>query len=80
MHLIVTFATNGFDAWKADYEAHTETREAAGLTMLQMWRDADDTDHAVVLFEVSDRKRAEAWLHEQAALKGGVSGLFVKTA
>jgi hypothetical protein len=34
----------------------------------------------VVLFEVSDRKRAEAWLHEQAALKGGVSGQFVKTA
>ena len=80
MHLIVTFSTGGFDAWKADYDAHAETRDAAGLTMLQMWRDADDMDRAVVLFEVSDRKRAEAWLHEQAALKGGVSGQFVKTA
>ena len=80
MHLIVQFSTGGFDAWKADYDAHAETREAAGLTMLQMWRDADDADRAMVLFEVSDRKRSEAWLHEQAALKGGVSGQFVKTA
>ena len=80
MQLIVQFSTGGFAPWKAGYDAHAETRDAAGLTMLQMWRDADDADRAVVLFEVSDRKRAEAWLHEQAALKGGVSGQFVKTA
>ena len=47
MHLIATFSTNGFDAWKADYDAHSETRDAAGLTMLQMWRDADDTDQRI---------------------------------
>ena len=80
MQLIVTFDTTGFDAWKADYDAHSETRNNAGLTMMQMWRDADDSNRAVVLFEVSDRKRAEDWLRQQKALKGGASAQFLKTA
>lgn len=80
MQLILTFATAGFDAWKTDYDAHAETRDNAGLTMLQMWRDADDPDRVVVLFEVSDRARAEAWLHQQTALKGAGGAQFLKTA
>lgn len=80
MQLIVTFDTAGFDAWKADYDAHSETRDNAGLTMMQMWRDADDGNRAVVLFEVSDRARAAAWVKEQTALKGGISARFLKTA
>lgn len=80
MQLIVTFDTAGFDAWKADYDAHSETRDNAGLTMMQMWRDADDGNRAVVLFEVNDRKRAEDWLRQQQALKGGASAQFLRTA
>lgn len=80
MQLIVTFSTGGFDTWKADYDAHAETRADAGLTMLQMWRDADDPDRAVVLYEVSDRARAEDWLRQQTALKGGAAARFLKTA
>ncbi len=80
MQLIVQFTTPDFDAWKADYDAHAETRDAAGLTMLQMWRDADDADRATVLFEVHDRARAEAWLKQQTALKGGSAAQFLKTA
>ncbi len=80
MQLIVQFSTGGFDAWKADYDAHAETRGQAGLTMLQMWRDADDPDRAVVLFEVHDRAKAETWLGQQSALKGGAAAQFLKTA
>lgn len=80
MQLIVTFDTAGFDAWKADYDAHSEARDNAGLTMLQMWRDADDGNRAVVLYEVSDRARAAQWVREQTALKGGVSAEFLRTA
>jgi hypothetical protein len=80
MQLIVTFDTTGFDAWKADYDAHSETRDDAGLTMMQMWRDADDGNRAVVLFEVHDRKRAEDWLRQQQALKGSTSAQFLQTA
>lgn len=80
MQLIVQFSTGGFGAWKADYDAHSETRDAAGLTMLQMWRDADDPTRAAVLFEVHDRARAEAWIRQQSALKGGISAQFLRTA
>ncbi|MCA0271472.1 MAG: hypothetical protein LCH69_05310 [Proteobacteria bacterium] len=80
MQLIVTFATSGFDAWKADYDAHSEARDNAGLTMMQMWRDADDGNRAVVLFEVSDRARVARWVKEQSALKGGITAQFLRTA
>lgn len=80
MQLIATFSTSGFDAWKADYDAHSEARDNAGLTMLQMWRDADDANRAVVLYEVSDRARAAQWVKEQTALKGGVTAQFLRTA
>lgn len=80
MQLIVTFDTAGFDAWEADYDAHSESRDDAGLTMLQMWRDADDGNRALVLFEVNDRQRAEEWLRHQMALKGGTAAQFLQTA
>ncbi|MCB2115224.1 MAG: hypothetical protein H6895_02865 [Defluviimonas sp.] len=80
MQLIVQFDTTGFDAWKADYDAHAETRDNAGLTMLQMWRDADDGNRVAVLYEVHDRARADQWFRQQAALKGATSAQFLKTA
>ena len=48
--------------------------------MLQMWRDADDPDRAVVLFAVNDRAKAEAWIGQQTALKGAAAAQFLRTA
>ncbi len=59
MQLICEIDTGGFDAWKSGFDDRAEARGQAGLTMLQMWRDADDGARAVVLFEVHDRARAE---------------------
>ncbi len=80
MHLIVHYTTGGFDAWKADYDAHSEARDAAGLTMLQMWRDADDANRVAILFEAHDRARAEAWIKTETALRGATSAQFLRTA
>jgi hypothetical protein len=80
MQLIVQFTTTGFDAWKADYDAHSETRDAAGLTMLQMWRDADDANRVTALYEAHDRARAEAWFKTESALRGATSAQFLRTA
>jgi hypothetical protein len=80
MQLIVQFTISGFDAWKADYDAHIEDRDTAGLTMLQMWRDADDANRVAVLYEAHDRARADQWFKQQAALKGATSAQFLKTA
>jgi hypothetical protein len=80
MHLLATFTPPDYTAWKADFDAHWEARDQAGLTLLQLWRGADDTSRVVALFEVADRPRAQAWLDRQSALHGGIAAQFVRTA
>ena len=80
MQLICTIDTGGFDAWKTGFDDRAEARDQAGLTMLQMWRDADDGNRVAVLYEVHDRARADQWFRQQAALKGATSAQFLKTA
>lgn len=80
MHLIARFSPPAYAPWKASFDAHAEDRDQSGLTLLQLWRGADDQNHAVALFEVHDRAAAEAWLDRQRALQGGIDADFVKTA
>lgn len=80
MHLLCTFDTSGFDAWKSAFDDRAEARGQAGLAMLQMWRDADDASCALVLFGVSDCKRAEEWLRTESALHAPVTARFLRTA
>jgi len=80
MQLLARFETKGYDAWKTDFDAHTEDRGQSGLTLLQLWRSIDAPNRAVALFEVHDRAAAQSWLDRQAALHGGVTADFVKTA
>ncbi len=80
MHLLATIATSGYDAWKTDFDAHAEDRGQSGLTLLQLWRGADDCDTVTALFEVADRPRAEAWVKRQSALGPTVTAQFLRTA
>ena len=81
MHLLATFATQGYAPWKTAFDAHREARDRAGLTLLQLWRHADAPDTVTALFEVADRRRAEGWLSAEAALHGGTpEAHFLKTA
>jgi hypothetical protein len=80
MQLLATFATPDYAAWKADFDAHAEDRANSGLSLMQLWRDADDPAQAVALFDVHNRAAAQDWLKVQAALGHGVTGRFVRTA
>jgi hypothetical protein len=81
MHLLATFPTPAFAPWKTAFDAAWESRDRAGLTLLQLWRHADAPDTVTALFEVADRPRAESWLKTEAALHGAPSeALFLKTA
>ena len=80
MNLLATFPTPDYPTWKSDFDAHTETRAAAGLTLMQLWRDADDATHAVALFDVHNRAAAQDWLKAQATLGHAITARFVKTA
>lgn len=76
--LHLTLATP-YDTWKRAFDAHTESRMNAGLTLFQLWRDADGTG-VTALFEINDRKKAQAWLDALAVTDGPVEARFMRTA
>lgn len=80
MHLLATLTTPSYDTWKTAFDAHAEDRDQSGLNLLQLWRGVDDPNTVTALFEVADRKRAEAWLHRQSALGSTVTGQFLRVA
>ncbi len=78
MQLIATFsATPDF---MTEFDADAENRGLAGLTMLQMWHDADDATRILCLFEVNDRTRANDWIAKARALGNLMTTQFLRTA
>ncbi|MES2665930.1 MAG: hypothetical protein V4712_07505 [Pseudomonadota bacterium] len=80
MQLILHLTTPSYDTWKTAFDADAENRAAAGLTMMQIWRGADDAGEVTVLFSVSDRKRAQDWLDKEAGFGRTATAHFLKTA
>jgi hypothetical protein len=58
-----------FDAWKAVFDGHAEKHRAAGLTLEGLWRDIDDPNEVVFIFQVSDLEKARAFVTAPAALE-----------
>jgi hypothetical protein len=57
-HMIIRHKVADFGKWKAAYDDHSSTRQASGLRDLYLWRNADDQNEVVVLFEASDLTKA----------------------
>ena len=77
MQMLATIDTGGYDAWKARFDERAEDR--TGMTMMQMWHDADAPTRVVILFDVHDCKRAEAWAQTQTALGTQVQARYLRT-
>lgn len=80
MQLLCQLDTPDFDGWKADFDAEAADRMEAGLTLLQMWRDADSRSRVLMLFEVNDRRRAEGWLAKEQGFGGPMTATFLDFA
>ncbi|MCB5200291.1 hypothetical protein LGQ03_13670 [Loktanella sp. TSTF-M6] len=80
MQLLTTTKTDDFASFKTAFDTETEKRMNAGLTLMQMWRDADDAETVLCLFDVNDRGRAQDWLQTEQQTGTQVSGRFLKTA
>lgn len=86
MQLLAYRKVADYDAWRREFDDDGEARSSAGLTLLQMWRDADDGTRVWMLYEVSDRGRATEYLDGLGKLhadKGGASETahhFLRTA
>lgn len=78
--LLCQLDTNDFPGWKRDFDAEATERMEAGLTLLQMWRDADSRSRVLLLFQFNDRHRAEAWLRKEQGFGGPMTATFLETA
>lgn len=68
MQLIAHYTVTDFAGWQTAFAADDESRRDAGLSVLQIWRDADSPTRAFVLLSVSNRAKADAWITRSNAL------------
>ena len=80
MQLICRFDTIDWPEWRAAFDAGAEARAVAGLSLMQLWRDADTPSAAVALFGVNDRARADAWIAREAGFGAALRADFLETA
>lgn len=80
MQLLTQTTVADFASFKSAFDAEAEKRMNAGLTLLQMWRDADDAGAVLCLFDVNDRAKAQAWLTAETQTGTRVTGRFLNTA
>lgn len=76
--LLIQTTAPDYAAWKAAFDAEAENIAAASLNTLQIWK--GDQNAILVLFEVHNRKNAEAWLATQSGLGHGYQAQFLQTA
>jgi hypothetical protein len=60
-HVLVRAKVQDFAKWKVVYDQHLSARKAAGLTERQLFRNADNPNEVVLLFEASDLGKARAF-------------------
>lgn len=75
MQLIVRHGIEDYDTWRRAFDGDVEARGQASLTLLQIWRDLDDRRSVWLLYEVHDRKRAEAYFDGLAQVHARQSGV-----
>ena len=80
MQLLLQLDTPDFPGWKADWDSEATDRMEAGLTLLQLWRDADSRTRVLVLLEANDRKRAQGWLAKEQGFGGPMTATFLDFA
>ena len=78
MQLLIQTTAPDYAAWKTTFDAEAENIADAGLNTLQIWK--GDGGAVLVLFEVADRKNAQAWLDKHTAFGRGYHAQFLQTA
>ncbi len=61
-HVLVRHKVRDYSVWKRVYDAHLPKRLEAGLTEKYLFRDANDTNEVITLFEAKDLGRAKAFI------------------
>ena len=66
LHMITTFETPDYSAWREVFETERDGLSHVGLSVAKLLRETDHPNRVWIVFEVTDRKRAEAWIEGDA--------------
>ena len=76
--MIIRHKVADFSKWKKAYEDHRSARQAAGLKDSHLWRNMDDPNEVIVMFEASDVAKARNFAGssdlKEKMLTAGVQG------
>ena len=76
--MIIHHRVRNYETWRPVYDAHEPARDAAGLSNGQVFRSAKDPNDLVILFDMQDRNKAEAFAASEdlkfAMQQSGVEG------
>lgn len=60
-----------FSKWKAVFDSHAQAHREAGLDLRSIWREVEEPNNVFFLFEVTDTKKARAFISNPAAAEAG---------
>jgi len=56
-----------FSKWKGVFDSHAQAHRDAGLHLKNIWRGVEEPNNVFFLFEVTDTKKARAFISNPAA-------------
>ncbi|NAZ36652.1 hypothetical protein [Rubellimicrobium sp. CFH 75288] len=80
MQILCQIDTTDYEGWRRAFDADAPRRMEAGLTLLQIWRDADARSRVLLLLEANDRPLAEEWLRREGGFGGPMTATFLEFA
>jgi hypothetical protein len=75
-NLLIRHRVSEFSSWKSAFDAHANARADAGLKDREVMRDLNDPNQVVLLFEVSDVRKAKEFC-ESLSLREAMQGAGV---
>jgi len=60
-----------FEKWKRVFDSNAPAVRDAGLRLMNLWRDLDESNNVFSLFEVTDTDKARALITNPAAAESG---------
>lgn len=77
MQLLVRNRVADFAKWKRVFDDNKTAGDAAGLSLLNMWRAEDDPNNVFFLFEVESKQRTLEFMNSPESREAGrVSGVI----
>ncbi|MDZ7690952.1 MAG: hypothetical protein U5K69_07405 [Balneolaceae bacterium] len=63
MHLLVRHKVADFVRWREVFESHRKAHKEAGMELQHLWRNVEEPDEVVLLYEVEDAEKAREFVY-----------------